>query len=261
MSKYCDSKEPFLINPSIKANTSSDFLKTTGNGMYLTIFGTLILIMPSADNWCWPDISTEVCTTSFYPLGWCFLEVNKLEALGWHRNPTSDFCWRLTSEVWSWHGWNLCPCQTDVSLLSGWSLPHPLPLPLSLVFYSAVGKEPNMTDMGYSAPFNIWKTRIALCLFSVFLWLQIMASEESGPIHKIFTYGTLKVGQPNNYLMNDASKGKSRFISHAVTVLKYPLVVATTYNIPFLLDVPGQGHVCIFSSFHSFLHDGSCDWQ
>ncbi|KAM3857024.1 gamma-glutamylaminecyclotransferase B-like [Diretmus argenteus] len=57
----------------------------------------------------------------------------------------------------------------------------------------------------------------------------------------IFVYGTLKKGQPNHYRMFDQAKGKAEFLSSARTVERYPLVIAGKYNIPFLLNVPGQG--------------------
>ena len=34
-----------------------------------------------------------------------------------------------------------------------------------------------------------------------------------------------------------------KFITAAQTVIKYPLVIASKYNIPFLLDHPGFGHL------------------
>uniref|UniRef100_A0AAY4B9R7 Gamma-glutamylaminecyclotransferase n=1 Tax=Denticeps clupeoides TaxID=299321 RepID=A0AAY4B9R7_9TELE len=59
---------------------------------------------------------------------------------------------------------------------------------------------------------------------------------------RIFVYGTLKKGQPNNYRMLDPAKGKAIFCTNARTVDKYPLVIAGQFNIPFLLNIPGQGH-------------------
>lgn len=58
----------------------------------------------------------------------------------------------------------------------------------------------------------------------------------------IFVYGTLKKGQPNHYRMLDSANGKAHFLASACTTQKYPLVITGEYNIPFLLDVPGQGH-------------------
>ncbi|XP_062862047.1 gamma-glutamylaminecyclotransferase B-like [Trichomycterus rosablanca] len=57
----------------------------------------------------------------------------------------------------------------------------------------------------------------------------------------IFVYGTLKQGQPNHYRMLDAMNGKAEFLGRALTIDKYPLVIAGEYNIPFLLNLPGEG--------------------
>ncbi|XP_041821753.1 gamma-glutamylaminecyclotransferase B-like [Chelmon rostratus] len=58
----------------------------------------------------------------------------------------------------------------------------------------------------------------------------------------VFVYGTLKKGQPNFYRMFDRANGKTEFLASACTTQKYPLVIASKYNIPFLLNIPGQGH-------------------
>ncbi|RXN29886.1 gamma-glutamylaminecyclotransferase B-like protein [Labeo rohita] len=58
----------------------------------------------------------------------------------------------------------------------------------------------------------------------------------------VFMYGTLKKGQPNYFRMEDTANGEAEFIACARTVEKYPLVIDTEYNIPFLLNVPGKGH-------------------
>jgi len=62
----------------------------------------------------------------------------------------------------------------------------------------------------------------------------------------IFVYGTLKQNQPNYYHLIDAKNGCAVFRSAAVTVNKYPLVISTVYNIPFLLQKEGTGHVSDF---------------
>ncbi|XP_070711938.1 gamma-glutamylaminecyclotransferase B-like [Pempheris klunzingeri] len=59
---------------------------------------------------------------------------------------------------------------------------------------------------------------------------------------RVFVYGTLKKGQPNYYRMFDSANGKTEFLASARTTQKYPLVIAGNYNIPFLLNIPGQGH-------------------
>lgn len=58
----------------------------------------------------------------------------------------------------------------------------------------------------------------------------------------VFVYGTLKQGQPNHYWMTDATAGApATFVSAGRVVEEYPLVIATRYNVPFLLDKPGTG--------------------
>eukprot|EP00058_Branchiostoma_floridae_P006612 XP_002592100.1 hypothetical protein BRAFLDRAFT_84969 [Branchiostoma floridae] len=55
---------------------------------------------------------------------------------------------------------------------------------------------------------------------------------------RVFVYGTLKRGQPNyHYMVN----GMAKFVGKGRTVDRLPLVVASKYNIPFLLDLRGQG--------------------
>ncbi|XP_066300695.1 gamma-glutamylaminecyclotransferase-like isoform X1 [Branchiostoma lanceolatum] len=58
---------------------------------------------------------------------------------------------------------------------------------------------------------------------------------------RVFVYGTLKTGEPNYHYMVDAANGVARFVGKARTVDRWPLVVASKYNIPFLLDLRGQG--------------------
>ncbi|XP_068165070.1 gamma-glutamylaminecyclotransferase C-like [Antennarius striatus] len=58
----------------------------------------------------------------------------------------------------------------------------------------------------------------------------------------IFVYGTLMKGQPNHYRMFDKANGEAEFLASACTTQKYPLVIATQFNVPFLLNDPGQGH-------------------
>ncbi|PAA62679.1 hypothetical protein BOX15_Mlig025012g3, partial [Macrostomum lignano] len=55
--------------------------------------------------------------------------------------------------------------------------------------------------------------------------------------HLVFVYGTLKRDNFNHRLLTDAE-----FIGTAVTKEPYPLVIASRYNIPFLLPYAGQGH-------------------
>ncbi|XP_015179801.1 PREDICTED: putative gamma-glutamylcyclotransferase CG2811 isoform X2 [Polistes dominula] len=62
------------------------------------------------------------------------------------------------------------------------------------------------------------------------------------PLHRIFVYGTLKRGEPNHKLIQDKANGYAKFLGIAKTTSSYPLIIATKYNIPFLLKKPGVGH-------------------
>ncbi|RNA39992.1 hypothetical protein BpHYR1_032920 [Brachionus plicatilis] len=58
------------------------------------------------------------------------------------------------------------------------------------------------------------------------------------PLIKAFFYGTLKRNEPNHNQLKDL---KVTFLSEAITVDKYPLIIASDYNIPFLLNKKGYG--------------------
>ncbi|XP_012260078.1 putative gamma-glutamylcyclotransferase CG2811 isoform X2 [Athalia rosae] len=62
------------------------------------------------------------------------------------------------------------------------------------------------------------------------------------PLNRIFVYGTLKRGEPNHKFIENNNKGYAKFVGIGQTVTKYPLVIATKYNIPFLLKQPNVGH-------------------
>ena len=62
--------------------------------------------------------------------------------------------------------------------------------------------------------------------------------------HPIFVYGTLKKGQPNYYLLQDAAKfGRGVLLGEAKLTKRYPMVIASNYNVPALLDKEGVGKV------------------
>lgn len=65
---------------------------------------------------------------------------------------------------------------------------------------------------------------------------------ESGkkPLIKAFFYGTLKRNEPNHDQLKNLNV---TFLSEAITVDKYPLIIASDYNIPFLLNKKGYGKV------------------
>ncbi|XP_053995506.1 putative gamma-glutamylcyclotransferase CG2811 [Hylaeus anthracinus] len=62
------------------------------------------------------------------------------------------------------------------------------------------------------------------------------------PLYRVFVYGTLKRGEPNHSLIQDTANGYAKFLGLGKTTVQYPLVIATRYNIPFLLKKPGVGH-------------------
>jgi len=59
----------------------------------------------------------------------------------------------------------------------------------------------------------------------------------------VFVYGTLKNGEPNFHWLTNEEHGRAKFICYGTTSTLYPLVIASKYNIPFLLDEPGTGKV------------------
>ncbi|XP_033323383.1 putative gamma-glutamylcyclotransferase CG2811 isoform X2 [Megalopta genalis] len=65
---------------------------------------------------------------------------------------------------------------------------------------------------------------------------------DENPLYRVFVYGTLKRGEPNHSLISDAANGYSKFLGLGRTSVPYPLIIATRYNIPFLLKKPGVGH-------------------
>lgn len=61
-------------------------------------------------------------------------------------------------------------------------------------------------------------------------------------MHRVFFYGTLKRGEPNEHVLKDPALGAVNFIAEARTVREFPLTIASEYNIPYLLMKPGYGH-------------------
>nr|CAI5847563.1 unnamed protein product [Callosobruchus analis] len=64
----------------------------------------------------------------------------------------------------------------------------------------------------------------------------------SGSLYKVFVYGTLKKGEPNHGWFSKDDAGYYKFLYEAITCQKFPLIVGTQYNIPFILHSPGTGH-------------------
>lgn len=59
--------------------------------------------------------------------------------------------------------------------------------------------------------------------------------------HLLFVYGTLKSGEPNNDILTDQKNGVCNLIGKAKTIEKWPLVIASRFNIPFLLYAENKG--------------------
>ncbi|XP_055860858.1 putative gamma-glutamylcyclotransferase CG2811 [Biomphalaria glabrata] len=64
---------------------------------------------------------------------------------------------------------------------------------------------------------------------------------ESHP-HYAFMYGTLKSNEPNHKQLYSRGPGGAKFCGRAKTLAKFPLLVTTPFNIPFLLHKEGIGH-------------------
>lgn len=71
---------------------------------------------------------------------------------------------------------------------------------------------------------------------------------ENKDCNLVFVYGTLKKGQPNEHIMSNPATGKHIYHGPAQTVDKFPLFVASKYNIPFMLTDKGTGLVRCCSS-------------
>lgn len=67
-----------------------------------------------------------------------------------------------------------------------------------------------------------------------------MDDEIKKPGHYVFVYGTLKSGEPNYCLIEDRGNAFAKLIGNARSVQKYPLVIASRFNIPYLLDTGGE---------------------
>jgi len=58
---------------------------------------------------------------------------------------------------------------------------------------------------------------------------------------RIFVYGTLKTGLPNNHFLLDEKLGQCDYIGIGTTLQKYPLVIDSPCYIPFMLNKANVG--------------------
>lgn len=70
-----------------------------------------------------------------------------------------------------------------------------------------------------------------------------MSVRKAQKLIHVFVYGTLKKGEPNHFYLTTTSNGFAEFVCNGKTSEKFPLIVATKYNIPFLMNVPNVGHL------------------
>lgn len=61
-------------------------------------------------------------------------------------------------------------------------------------------------------------------------------------LNNVFVYGTLKRNEPNHNWLTESSNGFAKHICNGSTRDLFPLIIATKFNIPFLLNLPGTGH-------------------
>ncbi|XP_053629264.2 putative gamma-glutamylcyclotransferase CG2811 isoform X2 [Cherax quadricarinatus] len=59
--------------------------------------------------------------------------------------------------------------------------------------------------------------------------------------HLVFVYGTLKRNEPNHHWLTNKENGEARLISKGTTQEKYPLVIGSRFNIPYVLAAPDIG--------------------
>ncbi len=81
------------------------------------------------------------------------------------------------------------------------------------------------------------------------------AEKQKMSLTKVFVYGTLRRGQPNHFLLSE-EYGVAQFVGAAQLVDKYPMVIYTGRNVPFLLSAEGQGKVseCAVHSMCLYCH-------
>uniref|UniRef100_A0A1E1XDH0 Gamma-glutamylcyclotransferase family protein n=1 Tax=Amblyomma aureolatum TaxID=187763 RepID=A0A1E1XDH0_9ACAR len=68
------------------------------------------------------------------------------------------------------------------------------------------------------------------------------AEEAKDACHYVFVYGTLKSGENFNHFLARPTDGRASLVGPARTVKKWPLVLASSHEIPCILHYEGLGH-------------------
>ncbi|OQR73300.1 gamma-glutamylaminecyclotransferase B isoform 1 [Tropilaelaps mercedesae] len=72
--------------------------------------------------------------------------------------------------------------------------------------------------------------------------MLVKALRQAAMSHRVFVYGTLKTGEPNHHVITNRENGVAQLLGAGRTVRVFPLLIASTFNIPYLLYKPGTGH-------------------
>ncbi|XP_076309943.1 gamma-glutamylaminecyclotransferase-like [Tachypleus tridentatus] len=68
--------------------------------------------------------------------------------------------------------------------------------------------------------------------------------------HLVFVYGTLKNGEPNFQWLCNTDHGFAKYLGKAKTKKQWPLVIASRYNVPYLLYCEEKGKVNCFGEVY-----------
>jgi len=79
-------------------------------------------------------------------------------------------------------------------------------------------------------------------IYVFILLINFCLQNTTKALNKLFVCGVLKYGQPNHSILKNTGNGFSKYWCKATTTEKLPLVIATRYNIPFLLNKSGLGY-------------------
>ncbi|KAG8282234.1 hypothetical protein J6590_040466 [Homalodisca vitripennis] len=95
----------------------------------------------------------------------------------------------------------------------------------------------------------MWVYCAVSCLYSCALVMlgayynsaDTIYGEEEG-LHPVFIFGAMKRGEPMHHWLENPENGFCQFITKARTMEKFPMVIATKYNVPIVFYKPDVGH-------------------